>query len=300
MLKEYALQPELLSSWPVFRLLSDKFGYGRGRVISRYPRRWKRLVYESLVDCKVIEKKRIEEGLIRLETALYPRYHEWNKEMPWLPNAIEENGKRPFEAIISSHNPDANTSVICEDELDEEKEPRWQAETQRRIERTATEMASCAKLFLQNAKDIIFVDPHFNPQVQRFKRPLNAFLQIVSNRPTNIPINRIEIHTGHTSNGTKDYFDAECIKHLPFVVPNGLKVRIVRWDQNYLHNRFILTEYGGLKYASGLDDHDGRASKHDIVDLLEVIPYNETWGEYQRESSGIPLIEDDLIIEGRA
>ena len=51
MLKEYALHPELLSSWSVCRYLSDKFGYGRGRVIARYPNRWERMVYESLGSC---------------------------------------------------------------------------------------------------------------------------------------------------------------------------------------------------------------------------------------------------------
>ncbi len=39
MLKEYAVQPELLSSWQVFRYLSGKFGYGRARVIAEYPRK---------------------------------------------------------------------------------------------------------------------------------------------------------------------------------------------------------------------------------------------------------------------
>ena len=66
MLKEYALQPELLSSWSVFRYLSEKFGYGRGRVIARYPKRWERLVYDALGHCKPVEKQKIVEGLIRL------------------------------------------------------------------------------------------------------------------------------------------------------------------------------------------------------------------------------------------
>ena len=40
MIKEYALQPELLSSEPVCRYLYEKFGYGRGRIIARYPKAW--------------------------------------------------------------------------------------------------------------------------------------------------------------------------------------------------------------------------------------------------------------------
>ena len=79
------------------------------------------------------------------------------------------------------------------------------------------------------------------------------------------------------------------------------KIRLIRWDQEYLHNRFILTEYGGLKFDIGLDDHNGSARTHDIIDLLEPDPYAQTWQEYQRDSSHFPPpIEDDLIIEGIA
>jgi hypothetical protein len=65
-----------------------------------------------------------------------------------------------------------------------------------------------------------------------------------------------------------------------------------------LHNRFILTEYGGLEFGTGLDEHDGSARTHDIVHLLEPEPYKVTWEEYQCGSSKFPLIEDDLIVEG--
>jgi hypothetical protein len=86
-----------------------------------------------------------------------------------------------------------------------EKEPRWSAETQRYIERIAAEMAACAKMLLCNAKGILFIDPYFNPQAQRFKRSLKAFLQMVADRPAGIPIVRIEIHTGHEAAGTRDF-----------------------------------------------------------------------------------------------
>ncbi len=90
------------------------------------------------------------------------------------------------------------------------------------------------------------------------------------------------------------------MQHLPSIIPRGLTIRLVRWDQDHLHNRFILTEYGGLQFATGLDEHAGSARTHDIVDLLEPEPYNATWKEYQRDSATFPLMEDDLIIEGIA
>ena len=300
MLKEFAVQPSVVSNWTACRFLMDKFGYGRGRVISRYPKSWTRMVYESLNGLGPMEKKRIEVGLTRLKEALYARHHEWDSAREWVDNALEEHRQRPFCAIIADNACGQSPGIIREEDLDEEDEPRWKAEVQRHIDRTATEMATCAETLLRNAKHILLVDPYFNPQAQRFRRPFEAFLRAAGNRDPGIPIERIEVHTGDSAAGTKAFFDGECKKYLPRHIPSGLKVRLVRWDQNYLHNRYVLTERGGLKFSTGLDDHDGGTRSHDVVDLLAPGPYAQIWGEYQRNNSTFPLKEDDLIIEGIA
>jgi hypothetical protein len=50
MFYEYALKPSLLNNWKDFRYFTEKFGIAQGRLISRYPKRWKRMVYESLCE----------------------------------------------------------------------------------------------------------------------------------------------------------------------------------------------------------------------------------------------------------
>lgn len=300
MLKEYAIQPRLLTDWTTCRFLLDKFGYGQGRVVSRYPRRWERLVYESLSDERPLEKIRIVEALTRFKRALYPRHHEWDDSKPWIENALDEHGKRPFTAIVGCNDEMEHVALIKEDALDEVTELRWKAERQRRVARVAADMAACTTLLLRNAKHILFVDPHFNPQKERFRRPLAAFLRVIAKRQTSIPVDRIEIHCGHTSAGVKVAFDRDCRTHLPSIIPMGFKVRLIRWDQTHLHNRFILTESGGLKFGTGLDDQNGGNVSHDFVDLLEQDLHASTWQEYQSQTSAFPLFEDDLIIIGTA
>jgi len=302
--KEYALQPDLLSDWQVFRYLYDKFGYDRGRVISRYPSNWTRMVYDSLGNCMPIEKARIIEGLNKLKSALCPREHEWDRNKNWLDNAIAEHAKQPFYAILAKENPNTAAGVILESDLYEE-EPRWQAETQRHIERTPEEIANCAAFLLRNSKEILFIDPYFHPSVERFKRPLKALLQQIASRRPSLGIERIEIHTGYDEDSSvrgvsKDIFDSRCLEHLRPIIPRGLTVRLIRWHQIDLHNRFILTENGGLIFATGLDDHNNSSSKYDIVNLLAREPYQRTWDEYQLDSQSFSLIENDLLIEGSA
>ena len=297
MINEYALEPSLLNTWHRFRYLSEKFGYCRGRVISRYPKHWERMVYDSLSECGPVEKKRIEEGLRRLKPAIHSRFHEWF-DLPWLENALIENGKRPFHAIIAPANPNNLACVICEDGLDEATQPRWQASVQQHVQRDAASLAKCAELLLNSAREIIFVDPHFSPAARRFTCRLEEFLEAIANRHPSASVTRIEYHTGDTSGGIKSFFDHECQLRLPRIIPHSMQIRFVRWDQASLHNRFILTERGGLKFATGLDEQDGSSPAQDIVDLLAEGPYATTWKQYQRLTPVFPLREDDLIITG--
>lgn len=300
MLKEFALQPDVISSWATCRYLMDKFGYGRGRVISRYPSTWMQMAYDSLTGLPPVEKKRVEVGLTRLKAALYPRHNVWDPKLEWVDNAILEHQRRPFRAIIVNNDCPQSSEIIHEADLDEETEPRWKAEVQRHIVRTAANMAACAETLLRNAKQILLVDPHFNPQAQRFLRPFEAFLRAAASREPTNPIKCIEIHTGDTSAGNKAFFDHACQNYLPRYIPSGLKVRLVRWDQSHLHNRYILTERGGLKFSTGLDDHNSSVLSDDMVDLLAYEPYAKIWSQYQRTCPVFPLKEDDLIIIGTA
>lgn len=73
MLYEYAVEPELLNTWERFRYFIEKSGVSQGRFISRYPKAWKRMVYQSLAGCSVMEKKRIEGRLRQIDARLLRR-----------------------------------------------------------------------------------------------------------------------------------------------------------------------------------------------------------------------------------
>ena len=106
MIQEYALEPELVASWhdPVLaRFFIDQFGYGTGRVVSRYPKKWRKLVWEAFqatfgATAGDIRRKRIEELLAQLTMPVVRRPGcIWNAARGWLENAEQENARRPFQ-----------------------------------------------------------------------------------------------------------------------------------------------------------------------------------------------------------
>src|SRR5215831_11889020 len=89
------------------------------------------------------------------------------------------------------------------------------------------------------AKVIIFVDPRFGAENARHRRPLEAFLRsVLAGRPTDS--------------------ETECRERLPRCIPSGLVVVVRRLGGRTggesPHNRFILTDIGGVTFDRGLDD----------------------------------------------
>ena len=140
MIYEYALEPSLLSNWQYFRYFTEKFGVPKGRLISRFPKRWERMVLESLAGCGEVEKARIVESLVRIQKQVLSRHHEWNNQLDWLSNAETEHGKRPFHAVVAASNPRNREFVLEADSLSEAN-PLWCLPNLPPVQRIATAMA---------------------------------------------------------------------------------------------------------------------------------------------------------------
>src|SRR5690606_977065 len=56
MIHEFAVDPEALTGWQNFRYVVEKFGIPQGRLISRFPKEWKSLVYDACAACPPVEK----------------------------------------------------------------------------------------------------------------------------------------------------------------------------------------------------------------------------------------------------
>lgn len=298
MLQEYALEPELLNNWPNFRYFIEKFGPSKGRLISEYPIHWKSLVYKSLASCPDREKKMIEVKLQKLDKHFFrSRMRDLEPTLNWLSNALSEHSREPFHAIIAKQNPQNHRQVLESEYLDE-THPLWVIETQKEIKRTASEMGSCIKPLLQWSQEFVFVDPYFfglGGGGNRHLRPLEEFLKIIiANRTPNFSVKRLEYHTSDRI--AADQFENRCNTVLPRIIPQGLLLDIIIWPQGSLHNRYVLTERGGVSFGMGLDDCDyGNSIENDDVILLDQPLFQTQWNRY----SGQPVVHTIRGIKSR-
>ncbi len=320
MIFEYALEPELAASWHDFkdaRYFKEKFGIRRGRLVSRYPKRWKALVWQAFDSSDQNARKRLE-GLVTVLTRnMVVRGSSFDGSRPsWLENAENEHERSPFHAILARANPRNNPAVVLGHRLDEESEPRWVVHQSVPAPRDAEQLAEVVAPMLRCASKAIFVDPNFKPEEQRFCRTLGAFLAaMLRGRPGPMPY--VELQVDQDKYGRK-HFEQHCQKKLPAIVPVGLKLYIVRWKQRCggqpLHNRYILTDIGAVLFGHGLDESGERVdrtaseakapgnqcgSTDDIVHLSEKT-YLHRWRQYASDTPAFDREELPLVIDGKA
>ena len=88
-------------------------------------------------------------------------------------------------------------------------------------------------------------------------------------------------------------------KTLPIIIPQGVQLRIVRWKEkaggDKLHNRYILSERGGLRFGNGLHEADGEQS--DEVELLEFGTARDRFERYAGKVASFDFV-DDIVIAG--
>lgn len=287
MIYEYALEPELVATWTDrsdCRYFKESFGLGQGRVVSRYPKRWKSLVWNAFNSTDDFARKRLEELLASLSEQMVQRSDaRWDGESTsWRNNAESEHERLAFHAILARTNPKNHARVLTENDLDEDSATRWAVGRWCSVARSAAEMADAVAPLLRCSSDVIFVDPYFGPERPRYRRSFEAFLErMVSQRPGEMP-KRVEVHTAADNTGTEEFFRGECDTKLRRCVPKGTQVLVRRLKQKQdgekLHNRYILTDLGGITFGTGLDT--GNEGETDDITLMDRGQYELRWSQY--------------------
>ena len=311
MLCEYAIEPELVVTWldrKIGRYFLDALGKGSPRIMSGYARKhWKRLIWfawEKSSNDNQLDRKRLEEIVKKLAEVTVKRHDAiWNSERGWLENAVNEHQRISFHAILARSNSTGHSKILVAEELDEQTS-LWAIPRGLSVQRTAEAIAGAVRDMLRAATDIIFIDPYFAPQRPRYVTVLAACLRACLDQRVASGCPNVRIVTSDDSdrNGTPDFFEKACRRYLPGILPFGLTVTICRVRERpggeKLHNRYILTELGGVSFGAGLAEAVGTEGATDDLNLLARGQYEERWRQYAGEPPEFDQHEGDIRIVG--
>ncbi len=258
---EFALEPEALVGWHRFQYLTGQFGFHTGRLISRFPGKWTELVRDTCRDLPDVERKMIITKLSSerfKKTKLIPSGRDFDPGATWFANALRhQDGSKPFFRVVAVQNPGSRTDVLVASAIDEDI-PDMEEGPQGCVRRRADKLAGALLPLLQNSREIVFVDPHFNPSEQRWRPLLCACVLAATSGGR--PVRKIEYHLEAPDSCEK--FRAHCRDLLCPELPLDCEVTFVLWDDQVyppepldLHPRLILTEWGGVHIDRGLDEH---------------------------------------------
>jgi hypothetical protein len=132
---------------------------------------------------------------------------------------------------------------------------------------------------LQLSTHIIFIDPHFDPRKRRFRKPLLEILGVLSKRRNGVPLQRLEYHVSDELEETE--FKSRLDTYLKPHLPSGLSLVFCRWNEDDMHNRFILTNIGLLEFGIGLDEClGGGIPREDQLNRLSDDDHSKFWAKY--------------------
>lgn len=296
MLFEYAIEPDVLTSWDKTRVTLGLMGFQHGRAISAYPskKRWKKMIFEACrtAGCADREFARIREKVQQADAKLVwggpPEEYDGSLLPPdecWIRNAIaRQAGDRAFHAIVATRNPAGHPDVVLEEDVDE-SHPKLAVARELPVLRQPAELARHIETLVRNSHTLLLIDPHFDPSFYRWRPVVRACLALAAKAVDGRALGRVEIHTldddGKCSFGE---FRGRCNAHLPALLPGGLPpIRVCRWRLKDtapadFHERYVLTDRGGYKLGKGLDEEFGREQP---VALLDEIEWERIWDGYQ-------------------
>lgn len=310
MLHEFAVDPSCLTTIEVLRRFVDQCAIHMGRIISDFPRnQWVLLVRKSIQTSGFLEQQQLTELLTLLQRrgGLIDIGRAFNAKSPWLDNAVREHARQPFHAIISEW-PSATEDWHLELARLGPETPRWNVESERCVERTASSLITCMLPLVHRSREILFVDPHFTPDRSRYQNALRSYLDAAHDG--NRDYRRIEVHaklsvhdhaTADQRRSWLDQFVADCNRCLPRQFRRGIRIAIYVWEEQpgseKMHARYVLTECGGIRIDAGLDL--GEPGQTTDVSLLPPSVRLSRWKSFQQGTSPFLLATRIEIIGTR-
>jgi hypothetical protein len=302
MIREFAIEPEVMATWPHFREIFDDLGVCHGRLAAMYPADWiDRVRRLALSLSPPVRAAAIAERMRQYPDRFIRAGRAFDKGKDWLANAESHAVAGGFDGVVARKNPRDKSRVLVAGQFSR-SQPPWHVPRQKKVARDAAAFARCAALLLASSEEIMLVEPNLDASEPRFKDPLMTLLGM---RASGKPWRRCELHVDRPPNDTaleNRKYNAQ--RQLAEVVPTGTTVRLHFWLRKTggekLHPRFLLTELGGIQFDYGLDAGDAPGDTT-IVTLMDHDLWQAVRADYTVPSPSFTITSDCIVgIVGQA
>ncbi|WP_415355713.1 hypothetical protein [Halioglobus sp. Uisw_031] len=263
----FAVDPESIDSWESLRYIVEKFGYSRGLLIARYPKRWKKMVMEACLANGVgeYELKHIEEKLSLIKNDRLYRMGLPYAEPSWIDNVSQPEVLKCFDAVLIKG---ARAGGKFHDVISVDEE-LFEGQREMRVKRTALNLATVAKRLLSEVATVVLVDPYFRPE----PKCLKVLCELVTaSKARGKGVTQVVIYVALSkSPEPKDALEGLYRESLADLISGGLKLSICRVKDKEIdfdfHARYLLTEKGGLRYDRGFIEPNDRSQRNHKTDV---------------------------------
>jgi hypothetical protein len=224
--------------------------------------------------CPDVERKRIEQRLASLDPRVFsPRAHaQYDPNKPWLENALIEHARLRFRAIVAETGGGAD--VLDAGALDDRCD-LWRVEPGCMLLRDAAAYVKALDLLLRASSKIIYVAPFFRADQPDKTGPVVAICVALGGSAA-----AVEVHFRDNRSYAASMDDAS--RYLPGLLPPGSKVTLRCWKERTggarLHNRYLLTDIGGVQFGDEIEAGD--PGHEDRVSILDEPSLVRLWDHY--------------------
>jgi len=262
-------------------------------------RLWRPAVYEAIASLENPFRENIGSLVSTLKDRgrFIPRQYQTNPgnllktDPEWLDEFLLAHGANPFNAIVtlltSRDNCNGQTDCVYGVESILDSPLLQNYERSKRVKRETSEFIKVLKPLLLYSRSILLIDPHIDPTVQRYKRPITGIINAAFDRGRYPAPAFFEIHL----KAKEDIPEQEKkIKEgfTPLINPRT-QARVVLWAereiQETFHNRFILTDFCGIKVMQGLDEPKHGGTDYDDWGVMGETHRQEIWRQFQKGST---------------
>lgn len=323
MIYEFALDPALVARWSdprEYRAYQGRFGVGTPRIPSRVPNKhWRRMVLEEFnALVSQLNPQEVAQRRLRLAEIVKPCLVGWagracTEHGTWLEMATREHHRRAFQALLlSSQAGSAPKDVPTLRDPDFDPEDALWSPEQGLVPKTPRGFVGSLRPLLSFARTLHFIDPHFDPSKKRWQEPLFALLEeaVRGRQPHEQP--EVQLHTcvtrGRSGRGA-DGLTAiekktgaekllESFHRVKQSIPSKLRLAVFVWAERpagrEFHDRFLLTEFGGVQFGKGLDASQ-EGGRTELITMLPRKAYSDLMTAFQPRSEVYDLIRSGEI-----